>query len=456
MLPARIPQVLGATIILPALCAAVVGSFTTIAAAQTAAPAVPQSEPLDNELKSLRDRVQSLQQEKDVLQKSLETEKAQLKSVSESKKAAEAQLKAAKDETRAKAANELSNALNQTKYIEVGVGILPNSDKKVNNFAKLKGNYSPHWDSSFIFSSRNLGSSATKSETTPGAAGIKEIKVDSEATVSTNTMRMELNVLEFKPSDITLGGLSLSPAFAAGVDQLRDRRERNINGRHAFTDPKSGKNRVILTTSKIVEESVSTLPRLGFDLTARGDHLALSGGAGLLVANRERFTWDERGSAYFPPLTIDSNAKTEVASQVAESDSSRVNRFGSNGYKAHLDLTWSGQDHGFGLHFESIAKKGEREIYNVETKPVEPDVDGVTGQVKNEGEQKRVVVESKATETRTQTLLGLSWTLSFMKDYGLIPELRLNMQTDSVKTAGGGVSDTEEARQYDFGVVFNY
>lgn len=428
--------------------AAVIMLEPSPATAQEPPPVAPAeaSQAIDSELKALQDKVKGLEAEKAQLETTVDDQK---------KKLADAQ-NAAKE----KAANAVKDAVNQLKYVELAFGVLPNSDEKVNNYAQVKANYTPALTSSFTYYSRNLGSTAEKEETTPvdGEGPVKELKTESEATISTEQTKLEINLIQYKASSWTLGGMAVTPSIIGGVDQIRDRRERYISSRQTFNDPKSNKERTIVSNSNIIEEQVGTLPHLDFALAGKGPRFRFSTGIGLLIGNRESVKWSEQGSAYFPGLTLDVNKPDEDgAGQLVESDDTRENKFVSNGIKAHLDLGWDGPSHGFGLHFQYLTKKGKRDSYSVKNEPVtEVVIDPATNKNVNEGKQQRIVETDKVDEQLTQTLIGVSWTMNFAKVIGVIPEARINMQTDKTTAKGGEDSDAEEAKHYDFGLIFNY
>lgn len=419
-------------------------------AAEPAAPVAPdapdaQAAALDAEIKALKDQVGGLEKEKESLKKSLEEQKSQLD--------------AAKTAAKEQAASAVKDAVNQFKYVELAFGVLPNSDKKVNNYAQVKANYTPALTSSFTYYSRNLGSTEKKSTTRTLEADslVKELRSSKEASVSTEQTKLELNVIQYKVSPWQIGGLSLVPSFIAGVDQIRDNRDRFITGHESYNDPLSGKERTIISNENITEEQVGTLPHLDLDLVGRSDRLFFGAGVGALVANSERVSWRSRGSFYTPGLTIDANQPdVEGPGQLYENDDERENKFSSNGIKAHVDFGWQGPSNGFGGHFQYLTRKGKRDSYNAVTVPLDVAIDPATGKDTNAGKQRRIVETSKVEETTTSTLLGVSWTMNFAKTIGIVPELRINMQTDKVSAKGDGKTDTDESKQYDFGLVFSY
>ncbi len=400
---------------------------------------------LDAEVKALRDQVGGLEKEKESLKKSLEEQKGQLD--------------AAKAAAKEQAASAVKDAVNQFKVVELAFGVLPNSDKKVNNYAQVKANYTPTLTSAFTYYSRNLGSTEKKSSTRtlePDSL-VKELRSEKEASVSTEQTKLELNLIQYKVKPWSIGGLSLVPSFIAGVDQIRDNRDRFITGHESYDDPLSGKERTIISNENITEEQVGTLPHLDLDLVGQSDRLRFGAGIGALIANRESVKWRSKGSFYTPGLTIDANQPdVEGPGQLYENDDERENKFSSNGLKAHLDFGWQGPSNGFGGHFKYLTRKGKRDSYNAVTEPLEPAIDGATGKDTNAGKQKRVVETSKVEETTTSTLVGVSWTMNFAKTIGIVPELRVNMQTDKVSAKGDGKTDNDESKQYDFGLVFSY
>jgi cell division protein FtsB len=393
--------------------------------------------------------------------KKLSAEKAQLQKeiVSQENKLADAKKGLADQANSAKndAANNLKDKLNSFKHLDVGFGVLPNSDKKVNNYAKLGVNYSPKWATSVTYNSRNTGleQSTTSSQTVAGS----EIEGNTDTSITIQRTSLEFKLVEWKPTEWTMFGSEIKPSLNIGWNQINEVREKRDITKQTFKDSTSGKDREILINDHVLLDYDAFLPRIGFDIEADlGERISIIVGGGALVGNQEKYTYNQRGTANFPAASKSATDENdEIKAQVIENKDNNTNHSTSNGFTARTDLLYNGIRQGYGIHSQILAKKGKRKEFSFNITPVDPAFDG-DGNITNEGEIERTLSEVEITEERYQIQLGLSWSMFFMRDWaGLVPIFRINFENDVVTTqADGGDKETEETKLYDFGLIFNY
>lgn len=421
--------------------------LASTALAQTAPPAPPVPAPVAASEDALRKEVDDLKA------KLAETKNAAAEAT-KSAEAARMQLENAKSEAKENAARGLLGAVNSQKVIDLAFGVLPNSDKKANNFASVTANYSPALSTKVVFYSRNLNAQATKNEV---VAATPSLNMDtfSEVSMTNDQTKISLDLLEYRPVGWSK---SLTPVFTLGVDQLRDQRQRRLKIQQTFADPKTSKSRVIISSSTIDERTIATLPRLQAELSGKIGAFTVSGQGGIYVGASENVDFREQGLMALPPLSRDANRPDdEIKASVASSDIRKTYSYKSNGFKAGGEVSWDGEGHGFGFAYSIFQKKGERKNFDVSVVDAPQVIDKATGAILNEGERERVAVESRLTDARTTTSMALSWTMRYAKSLGVIPIIRVGLETDRLKTSGEGRSaNTEETKQYDFGVVFSY
>jgi hypothetical protein len=395
---------------------------------------------------------EALKQAKDQADAAVKQAKDQaMAAVKQAKEEAMAAANAAKNE----AARQALGLINSKKYVKLSFGVLPNSDRKANNLISLDLNYLPELSSRAAYLNRNLGNSATLEATKPAADGLPEIRRTARASSALEETKIELTLLRYEPEALTFGSAHVKPGFGIGVDQLRNNSSRFIVDRQSFADPRSGVQREVVSTVQVKEQTVATLPNIAISVRAGDDHgFNFDFGAGILIANRETYSWEERGTGSMPALTLDSS--TEIAAQTVDLHDNHRNDFKSNGAKAVLDLAYEAEDHGFTLRGDYLGKKGKRHAYALDIASADPKIDTATGKVLNSGAKTVTTSESTVEESLTQAHGALGWKMKFLKRYGIVPELSFNAGVDRLVTTDNGQRKSDVSRLYALGILLDY